>query len=372
LEPAVSRRDRVAAHLLVPAEQAPVRSRRLAATLAVLLAAAIAAIAWLELGGEEPAQVQAVPAAPAKAAVRVSTDAAGATVIVLPAALQQRNGIETAPLRPAPFRQQIRAYGGVLELGPLTTLGNSFAAAKAQVEMAEAKLAASKAAFARAQTLYRNQQNVSQAELQLAEAAFRTDQAGLDAANAQLSGLTATAVQDWGPVLGKELTDGGPLIAALAARREFLIQVALPPGTALAEPPAEATVQTAAGTRASIRLVSPAPRADPKIQGISFLYATPSDSGLLPGMDVQVFLPRGAAAAGTVVPSSAIVWWQGRAWAYLRSAPDTFVRREIATDLPAPDGGYVVSGLPRGAALVTRGAQALLSEEFRAQIDVGD
>src|SRR5581483_12007530 len=141
-----------------------------------------------------------------------------------------------------------------------------------QVEIAQAKLAASKAAFGRAQTLYRNQQNVSQADLQAAEAAFRADQAALDAANAQLSGLTATAVQDWGPVLGKELAEGGPLVAALAARREFLIQVSLPPGTAVAEPPPEGAVQTAAGARVPIRLVSAAPRADPKIQGISFLY----------------------------------------------------------------------------------------------------
>jgi multidrug efflux pump subunit AcrA (membrane-fusion protein) len=368
----VSRRERTTAQLLVPAERVAARSRWLAAILAVLLVAAVAAIAWLELGGEEPAQVQAVPAAPAKAAVRVTTDAAGAAVITLPPALQERNGIETAPLRPAPFQTQVRAYGSVLELGPLTALGNGFANAKAQVAMAEAKLAASKAAFARAQTLYRNQQNVSQADLQLAEAAFRTDQAALDAANAQLSGLTATAVQDWGPTLGKELAEGGPLVAALAARREFLIQVSLSPGTAFAEPPFEAAVLTTTGARVAIRLVSPAPRTDPKIQGVSFLYAAPADSGLLPGMDVLASLPNGRAADGAMVPSSAVVWWQGRAWAYLRTAPDTFTRREIATDLPAPDGGYVLSGLPAGAALVVRGAQALLSEEFRAQIDASD
>jgi hypothetical protein len=44
----------------------------------------------------------------------------------------------------------------------------------------------------------------------------------------------------------------------------------------------------------------------------------------------------------------------------------------IATDLPAPGGGFVVRDLPRNAELVTSGAQSLLSEEFRAQIEVGE
>ncbi len=91
-------------------------------------------------------------------------------------------------------------------------------------------------------------------------------------------------------------------------------------------------------------------------------------------MDVLALLPQGKAVDGVLVPSAAIVWWQGRAWAYVRAGPDRFVRREIPTSLPAPDGsgGYIVRDLPAGAEIVTQGAQALLSEEFRAQIDVGD
>jgi hypothetical protein len=44
----------------------------------------------------------------------------------------------------------------------------------------------------------------------------------------------------------------------------------------------------------------------------------------------------------------------------------------IPSELPAPSGGFVINDLPKNAKIVTRGAQLLLSEEFRAQIEVGE
>ena len=159
--------------------------------------------------------------------------------------------------------------------------------------------------------------------------------------------------------------------------------------------PPQVSIQTGTGQRASIRFLSPATRTDPKIQGVSFFYTADAASGALPGMNVVVLLPAGRPTPGVLVPAPAIVWLQGRAWVYLRPGTATFTRREIDTTLPAPDGGYVVPvaaappsesaspapgvsnpagapGLPAGTLLVVSGAQTLLSEEFRAQIQRGD
>jgi hypothetical protein len=276
--------------------------------------------------------------------------------------------------RRQPYQDQARAYATVLDLGPLATLASSFASAKAQVDIAEAKLAASRAAFGRAQLLFRNQQNVSKAEMQNAEAAFRADQAAVAAASAQLRSLGATTAQDWGALLAREFAENGPLAARLIARQAFLVQVSLTSGRMPGQPPQAGVIELADGTRVPIRFVAPAPRVDPRIQGISFLYMVGADSGVLPGMAVLAFLPQGKTESGVLVPPSAIVWWQGRAWAYLRTGQDTFARQEIPTTLPAPDGsgGYIAQNLPAGAQIVTSGAQSLLSEEFRAQIDVQD
>ncbi len=295
----------------------------------------------------------------------------GVSVITLNTAAQQTSGIEVATLQNAPYQRQLRAYGAVLDLQPLTDLGNSYAGAEAQFQAAQAKLVASRMASERAQKLFKDQQNMSAAQFQAAEAAFRTDQASLAAAESQVRALAATAQQGWGPVLGQGVVDGSPMFTRLIKRQDMLIQVTLPPGVVLAEPPASALVEPDNGPPTKIAFVSRATKADPHIQGISLFYTAPADGTLLPGMNVLAFLPSGKTVEGAIVPPSAIVWWQGGAWVYLRTSPDTFTRHEVDTDFPAPDGGYVVTGLADNTLLVTRGAQMLLSEEFRPQVPAG-
>jgi hypothetical protein len=292
----------------------------------------------------------------------------GMPVITLDAAAQREDGIEIAALKNVPHQDQLRAYGRVLDLQPLTELANHYANAKAQVQTAEAKLTASQTAFERAQKLYRDQQNMSAAQRQAAEAAFRVDQAGLAAAQSQLQTIAVTAQQSWGQALCQALVETAPLLTRLISRQDVLLQVTLRPGQTVAQPPVSASVQLDNGAEVPLQFVSAAPRTDPRIQGLSFFFTAPADSGLLPGMSVVGLLPRGRTVVGAVVPASAIVYQQGRSWAYFRTGPKTFAHRAVATDLPAPGGGYVVTGLPDNAEVVVQGAQTLLSEEFRAQM----
>jgi len=74
----------------------------------------------------------------------------------------------------------------------------------------------------------------------------------------------------------------------------------------------------------------------------------------------------------SVVPQAAIVWLEGKAWAYRRTGSTTFERREIAVNRSAPGGGYIVAAMPPDADIVVRGAEMLLSEEFRAQAPIED
>jgi hypothetical protein len=335
----------------------------------LLVAAAVVAcgtlLGWGFLKGRNEAdQDRAI-----KVPIRVSNKN-GDPVITLDAATQQRSGIETAALPSTPHPEELRAYGMALDVARLTELSNNYANAKAQVQTAQAKLAMSKPAFDRAEKLFNETHVVSQAQLQAAAAAFGTDQASLAAAEAQVRTLTATAYQEWGSVLGKSLVDESPMIKTLIERQNFLLQITLPPGVILRAPPATAAMETGKAARAEITFVSPATRIDPKIQGVSFFYVAAAESGVLPGMNVLAFLPSGRSIEGVAMPASAIVWWQGRAWVYRRTGQDTFTRVAIATDLPAPGGGYVANDVAKDAELVTRGAQLLLSEEFRSQIQV--
>jgi hypothetical protein len=341
----------------------------------LLLAAAVVAcgafLGWGLLAGREEAAVETQREGAVKVPVRVSGKN-GDPVITLDDDTQERSGIETEVLPSTPHPEELRAYGMVLDVARLTELSNNYANAKAQVQTAQAKLAMSKPAYERAEKLFNETHVVSQAQLQAAEAAFGTDKASLVAAEAQVRTLTATAYQEWGSVLGKSLVEESPTIKALIERQSFLVQITLPPGVILSVPPATASIEIGKTARGEITFVSPATRIDPRIQGASFFYSAAAESGVLPGMNVLAFLPSGKSIDGVGLPASAIVWWQGRAWVYRRTGKETFTRVAIATDLPAEGGGYVAKDVAKDAEIVTHGAQLLLSEEFRAQIQVDE
>jgi hypothetical protein len=341
----------------------------LVGALAAMIVAAIAGgVIWAYLESREGLDREAEREKPVRAAARVTS---GNGVIRVERAAQERSGIETRRLPAARHLDQIRAYGMVLDAARITDLSNSYVNAEAQLRTAQAKVTFSKAAFERSQKLYDSDRSISQAQLQSAEAAFRTDEAAVGAALSQVRTLAATAHQEWGPVLGQSLVERSATVVRLIERQDFLVQVTLPPGVAAPKQVASATIESPGTPRAAIMLVSPATRTDARIQGVSFFCLAPAESGVLPGMNVLAFLASGSGADGVAVPAEAVVWWQDRPWVYRRTEPETFVRTVIATDQPAPGGGYIDRGLGTEADIVTRGAQLLLSEEFRAQIQVG-
>jgi hypothetical protein len=291
----------------------------------------------------------------------------GQPVVTLDAATQAASGLETWALKTIAYEQQLRAYGSVVDLQQLTELGNSYISALAARQTAQAKLMASKPAFERAEALYRDKA-ASAAQVQAAEATFRVDEAGVAAADSQLRTLTATARQSWGPTLAQALVERTPMFSRLVDRQDVLLQVTLPPGVTVRKPPVDAFVVLPGDSHATLHFVSPATKTDPHIQGVSFFYSAPAATGLLPGMSVLVFVASDASIDGTLVPATAVIWWQGRAWVYLRAGEDRFVRHLITTDMPVADGSYVVRDLSPANSVVTQGAQMLLSEELRGQM----
>ena len=72
-----------------------------------------------------------------------------------------------------------------------------------------------------------------------------------------------------------------------------------------------------------------------------------------------------------IVPQPAVVRQSGQTWVYVQIAEDQFARREVALEEPVADGWFTRS-LPGGSRVVSTGAQTLLSEEFKSQIQVGE
>ena len=88
-------------------------------------------IIWGYVEGRGEAEREAERERPIKEPLRISTKN-GMPVVTLDNDTQRNSGIESTRLESAPFQQQVRAYGMVLDLARLTDLSNNDANAKAQ------------------------------------------------------------------------------------------------------------------------------------------------------------------------------------------------------------------------------------------------
>jgi len=335
--------------------------------IAVAAVGIILLLAWAFEESRKEAALEAERERPVPIPLRATYEN-GRPIVRVDAATQRRNGIIVTPVEAASAVAPIRAFARVVDVARLTDLNNNYETSRASVAAAEAKAAASRAAAERARLLYRDAQNFSLAQLQSAEATWRADEAAAASARAQLDANTALIRQEF----GMAFRPGATLVASLAQRRSVLIQVTAPPGVAGVSAPSAVQLESDTGVRTSARLVSAAAQVDPRIQGYSFYYVAAASSGLLPGMNLLALLPGSRTVSGALVPETTIVSWQGRSWLYRLVGPEAFERIEVPSELQASEGGSIVPGLAAGTRVVTQGAQLLLSEEMRSQIQVGE
>ncbi len=338
---------------------------RLALTLAFALISGIVLLcAFAQTHRDSPDQDDEEESVQAPARVTVQN---GQTFIHLSRQGQSRAGIEVMKLEPAHTQRHVTAPALVLDVRDLVTFSANYAAAQANLRKAENNLGVSQKEYGRLKTLYSTQQNVSAKTFQSAEGTFLNDQTDVQTARQNLEFAVTALRQSWGDEIAKWALEGSPIFQRILSRHDILVQVTLPADGPANAPP-EISLELPGHGRAAARWVCRFPRVDPRIQGASFLYRTPERGGLAPGLNLVADLVVGPHLQGVVVPSSAIVWWRGEAWVYKQVAAGKFTRQRVSTDNPAGDGLFVSAGLSPGESIVRAGAQALLSEELRSQI----
>ena len=210
---------------------------------------------------------------------------------------------------------------------------------------------------------------MSLAQLQAVEETFHADEAQRTEVADKVDEVAESAKQAWGDALAKSFAEQGAAAKSLRSGQLLLVRVAVPGG---GTPPSWAEMSWDGGSTASAQLVTALPRVDPKFQQRVALYSIPARGGPAPGATVSVQLPSGAEREGALVPTSALVWWDGAAWVYVQVETGKFSRQRIAGPDNQADGQIFVAGLSGETPVVIEGAQILLSEESRDKIQVGE
>ncbi|MGH8162747.1 MAG: hypothetical protein ACREP1_00260 [Rhodanobacteraceae bacterium] len=321
--------------------------------------------------GHRELALEAQQEEPVQAAPRVAVQD-NETIVALDPAAQKKSGIAASPLVAASHAPDARAVAQVLEIREWSDARQTYLAAKREVIKATATAEESRRDLARSKLL-RGQSSVSVETVQEADVKARSDTAAVQPAEDSLHLLESALRERWGDTLAGWLINGSPELNDLFAQRTVLVRVILPAGTPAPDPAPAAMVRAENGEFVAAKFVSRALRLDPRLQGSVLFYMAPATKGgLVSGLTTTALLPQGKPETGVIVPNDAVVWSQGKPWVYLQKDAQHFVRRMIATDTPARGGWFVAGNFSPQEKVVTQGAEQLLSEEFRSQIQVGD
>jgi hypothetical protein len=281
---------------------------------------------------------------------------AGAITVKFDREAQQRLGMEVKQLAAGKAPREIMTFGRVLD------------AARLQAQVSERDAAAVSAQLSQQELgrLRQLEDNTSERRMQTAEAEARRDQLALQSARSNLR-LT------WGDAIA-ERDDLPDLVQSLVSQAQSLVRLDLPVGEKLAGLPSAARiVPMGAETPVAGTVLGMAPTVLEQNQTMGLLILAPQGDGLLPGAAVTGFLEMpGDPLNGVVIPRAAVVRYAGRSWVYVQIDAGKFARREVALENPLADGWLVSTGLGPGDRIVESGAQLLLSEETKAEIDMED
>lgn len=295
----------------------------------------------------------------------------GLQVVQLNLATQKNSGISVQPLQAYDYHGNIKVLGSVISIQTLVDYNSQYQLLKSQLALAESVLPNHQLQYQRYKQLNDDDKNISDKALQEAQLLVINDQTHIKTTQAQLKALNDTIVAQWGQPLATLVTQHpspGPL-HDLLMQKKVLVQVSFPLNFKAPEGNSSILITPIQDEITPIRAdyVSQSIQTDISNIGKTYFYSAPADY-LRVGMRVNV-VPAQASSSlkGVLVPNQAIAWHGGMAWIYVKTKPDTFLRKPVASDIEL-DNGWFDNSLTPGTEVVIRGAQLLLSEEFKFQI----
>jgi hypothetical protein len=287
----------------------------------------------------------------AATAARADDDDKKVKPVKLPTEIQQKLGLKSESLKARTSAASLSGFIKVLDPGPLAQLDSD-------IDTADAAAQASQAEYDRSQALNKDGQAVATKQVEAARLQARADAL-------KLSLLRRRVGLEWGDgvarLSGRQRAE---LLADVGAGRAALIRIDTPSGEGLA---GLKTVELDLGPLGRVRatVLGTARAADPRLlsPGVIATARGPGVRSLQVGLSAPVKLTAAAAASGVLVPRAALLRSGGETWVYVRTASDTFLRKEVEHGRSDTDGLFAPEGLKAGEQVVTQGAAALFAAE---------
>ena len=273
---------------------------------------------------------------------------------------QRLMGLETAALAAKSLPPRVAAYGSVLSPAPLIELFRQTEAAKTALEI-------SKQISDRMEKLFSAGELVPRKEVEAAQAQLTRDQAAIQVLEDRL-------ILEWGVSFSKlAAAERANLLGDLLGGRIAIVRLSVSRSEKVHGAPLAASLHAFGQELKPIRSTSviAATGIDPVFQSRGFLCLIQTgEAPLAIGLVLTGVLElEGEPRAGVVVPSSAVVFYLGKAWIYQKADADQFKRIEISTDTPMDESWFLAGDILGPNPVVIRGAQSILSKETTGTVE---
>jgi hypothetical protein len=285
-------------------------------------------------------------------AAQAASAAAGPIVNIAPE-VQRRLGVQTQALTAQRRNVQVAAFAKVLDPGPLAQL-------ESDLDTALAAAAASGPEARRALALSPGNAAMSAKDAEAAISQARQDEAKVQLLRKQI-GL------QWGPGLAR-LSDARrqALVKQLSEGKAALVQVDTPDSQGQ-DGARTVEIDIGAGS-VHAPVIGPSRNAEPRLQSSGLIALVTGKEAILfsIGLTQSARINQPTSQMGVVLPSSALVRYEGLEWAYVRKGPGQFERRQLQDPTLEKDGDFVRQGFQPGEAVAVQGVAALFAAEQAA------
>ena len=254
--------------------------------------------------------------------------------VELTEAAQKMASIESQTLMESFYTPEIRAMAVVIPTRELQLAHSRCSEAKMNLRMAKVNEQGMSKELSRLKTLKKATGSVASKEVNYAQTNLSLAQTESELKQQLLENCHAEVRQQWPQPIADWVINGGEEFNLLMSREQSIIKVTLPP----------------------------------KQSGETWFFLNKSSS-LQEGAKLHVWVPTEQGAFSAVlIPYQSVIWYAGQPWAYLHMDEKRFQRISLLNGHDSVEGMYLQQGFHPGDAVVTSGAQTLLSEEFKWQI----
>jgi len=290
-------------------------------------------------------------------------------IITLSDSMIKNSGINVQPISESRKRSSNPSYGYVVNLKNLIDYKTNYLNLNFEINKLNLQLKEEIVRFKTLQTLNEDNKNIADSVVGEKEIEINNLSNNLNIQKNNKINLLQIIGQEWGQSFKDLLTDPKTsLLQNIFNSDSRLIKITIANNKVQKLPPSELILFSPLHPKNKYKanFVSKAPFGSLDIQGSSYFYLTLGND-LMIGSKINSYIESAedSRVKKFHIPKSAIIWNEGKPWIYVESSNNSFLRHPIFKLEEVNDGWVVQFENIPPRAIVTKGAQLLLSEEYK-------